>query len=69
MHAPKDDPLWKDPLNDPRREPGPVTDPNVNDHPERPEEPGDMERAPLEPEQDRVVPKPEQPTPLSDERR
>lgn len=69
MHDPKDDPLWKDPLNDPRREPDPVTDPNVNGDPERPEEPSDIERSPFEPEQGRIVPEPEQPTPLSDERR
>jgi len=71
MHSPdpKDDPLWKDPLNDPRRVPDPVTDPNVNDDPGRPQGPTDIERGPHEPEQGRVVPEPEQPTPLSDERR
>ncbi len=69
MHDPKDDPLWKDPLNDPRRAPDPVTDPNVDGAPERSDEADDIERGPLEPEQDRVVPEPDQPTPLSDERR
>ena len=69
MHDPKDDPLWKDPLNDPHRVPDPVTDPNVSGDPERPEQPDDMERGPFDPEKDGIVPEPEQPTPLSDERR
>ncbi len=59
---PHDDPLWKDPLANPQREHDPVTDPNVNGDPKRPAEPD-------EPAPDRIVPEPDQPTPLSDERR
>lgn len=71
MHSPdpKDDPLWKDPLNDPRRVPDPVTDPNVNGDQDRREVPTDVEREPGGPEEGTVVPEPEQPTPLSDDRR
>lgn len=66
---PHDDPLWKDPLANPQREHDPVTDPNVNGDPERPTEPSDIKHEPYEPEQGKIVPEPEQPTPLSDERR
>lgn len=71
MHSPdpKDDPLWKDPLNDPRRVPDPVTDPNVNHDPDRPQGPRDIEREDGEPERETIMPEPDQPTPLSDERR
>ncbi|HCN44851.1 MAG TPA: hypothetical protein DIT18_03660 [Pseudomonas sp.] len=63
---PHDDPLWKDPLANPQREHDPVTDPNVNGDPQRE---SDIKHEPQDPEQGRIVPEPEQPTPLSDERR
>lgn len=69
MHSPKDDPLWKDPLNSPQRGTDPVTDPNVNGDPQRSEEPTDIERVPDDPEHGTPVPEPDEPTPLSDERR
>ncbi|MFK0087389.1 hypothetical protein ACIQUS_08840 [Pseudomonas sp. NPDC090755] len=66
---PEDDPLYKDPLNTPQREHDPVTDPNVNGDRQRREHPQDIERLPDAPDQDTRLPAPDQPTPLSDERR
>ncbi|SPO69109.1 conserved protein of unknown function [Pseudomonas sp. JV241A] len=66
---PEDDPLWKDPLNNPQREHDPVTDPNVPGEPQRRDQPQDIERLPDAPDQDGRLPEPDQPTPLSDERR
>lgn len=64
---PQDDPLWKDPINNPQREHDPVTDPNVNCDPDRRKAPTDVESIPDE--APREVPEADQPTPLSDERR
>ncbi|QBF26798.1 hypothetical protein EXN22_14265 [Pseudomonas tructae] len=66
---PEDDPLWKDPLNNPQREHDPVSDPNVPNEPQRSERPQDIERVPDDPQLDDRLPEPDQPTPLSDERR
>ncbi|MCW2271363.1 hypothetical protein D3C77_00770 [compost metagenome] len=66
---PEDDPLWKDPLNNPQREHDPVTDPNVDGDPQRREHPQDVERVPDDPDLDDRLPEPDQPTPLSDDRR
>lgn len=63
---PQDDPLWKDPLNDPRREHDPVTDPNVRGDDDRREHPNHVEGIP---DTNPSVPEPDEPTPLSDERR
>lgn len=64
---PQDDPLWKDPINNPQREHDPVTDPNVIADPDRRKAPTDVESIPDE--APREVPEPDEPTPLSDERR
>ncbi len=61
-----DDPQWKDPLATPQRQHDPVTDPNVNGDPERKKE---TEDDPHDPDKGQTLPDPDQPTPLSDERR
>ncbi|KJK15371.1 hypothetical protein HFV04_020895 [Pseudomonas sp. BIGb0427] len=65
---PDDEPLWKDPLNNPQREHDPLSDPNVSD-PQRRDLPEDVERVPDDQPLDDRLPEPDQPTPLSDERR
>lgn len=64
---PQDDPLWRDPIDNPQRQHDPVTDPNVNGDPDRRKAPTDVENLP--PEAPHQVPEPDEPTPLSDERR
>ncbi|MBF4209722.1 hypothetical protein EI533_18485 [Pseudomonas donghuensis] len=66
---PESDPLWKDPLNNPQREHDPVSDPNVADDRQRRDPSQDIERMPDAPSLDDPLPKPDQPTPLSDDRR
>ncbi|MEE1864815.1 hypothetical protein [Pseudomonas auratipiscis] len=69
QQRPEDDPLWKDPLNNPQREHDPVTDPNVEGDRQRQEHPQDIERLPDASDGETNLPDPDQPTPLSDERR
>jgi hypothetical protein len=69
MHTPTG-PSPTDPL-DPARQHDPVTDPNVNGDINREDDPNDVER-PMDPDaptSDPQVPPPDEPTPLSDDRR